>query len=43
MVSVKNSYISKNFTIAIVILAIKYVFVNVIITITDVIYRLVDK
>ena len=36
MVSVKNNYINKIFTIAIVVLTIKYVVVNVNITISDV-------
>jgi hypothetical protein len=43
MVNVKNDYISKNFTIAVVILPIKYVVVNVNITIINVNFRLVDK
>ena len=43
MVSVKNNYISKNFTIAVVILPIKIVGVNVNITITVVNFKLVDN
>ena len=43
MVSVKNNYISKIFTIAIVVLTIKYVVVNVNITISDVNWQINDK
>ena len=43
MVNVKNSYISKNFTIAIVILTIKYVIINVEITFADVDWWINDK